>query len=144
MRWPTTPCRTCSLGLLLIYLEVLLIMTVTLACSSVLSTLATGGVVFGLFGVAFVGGWVEQFGALVQSDTAVNVGIVSSLIMPTEALWHRASYVMTPLLAQAAGISMAGPFVTTSVPSPLMVAYGAGYLLLALAFAVRRFGARDL
>jgi len=131
-------------GLLLVYLEALLIMTVTLACSSTLSTLATGGIVFGLFGVAFIGGWVEQFGALVKSQTAINIGIISSLIMPSEALWHRASYAMTPVLAQALGMNMTGPFLTSSVPSPLMVVYGVLYLLAALGLAIRKFGARDL
>ncbi len=131
-------------GVGLVYLEILLIMTVTLACSSTLSTLATGGVALGLFGLAFLGGWVEQFGALVQSQTAVNLGIVSSLIMPSEAIWHRASFEMTPALARTLGMAMAGPFITTSVPSVLMVAYGLLYLLAGLAFATHQFSHRDL
>ena len=77
-------------GLALLYLEALLVMTVTLLCSSTFSTLATGGIVFGLYGLAFIGGWVEQFGAILQNQAAVNVGIISSLIMPSEAIWRRA------------------------------------------------------
>lgn len=111
-------------GVGVVYLEVLLSMTVTLACSSTLSTLATGGVALGLFGLAFRGGWVEQFGALAHGHTAVNLGSVSSLIMPSEAIWHRASFEMTPALARTLGMSLAGPFITTSVRSLLMVAYG--------------------
>jgi Cu-processing system permease protein len=128
----------------LMYLEGLLVVTITLACSSTISTLATGGVVFGLYGLAFIGGWVEQIGGLAQSRAAVNIGIISSLIMPSEALWHRASFEMTPRLAQVLGMAMSGPFVNTSVPSPLMVAYAALYLVAALAFAVGRFSRRDL
>ena len=131
-------------GVGLVYLEILLIMTVTLACSSTLSTLATGGVALGLFGLAFLGGWVEQFGALARSQTAVNLGIVSSLIMPSEAIWHRASFEMTPAVARTLGMAMAGPFITTSVPSLLMVAYGLLYLLAGLAFAIHQFSHRDL
>ena len=131
-------------GVGLVYLEVLLVMTVTLACSSTLSTLATGGVALGLFGLAFLGGWVEQFGALVHSQTAVNLGIVSSLIMPSEAIWHRASFEMTPTLARSLGVTMAGPFITTSVPSLLTVAYGLFYLLAGLALAIHQFSRRDL
>ena len=55
-------------GIVLIYLEALLMMSVTLMCSSMLSTLATGGVIFGLYGIAFIGGWVEQFGDLDEDD----------------------------------------------------------------------------
>jgi ABC-type transport system involved in multi-copper enzyme maturation permease subunit len=128
----------------LLYLEALLIMTLTLACSSRLSTLATGGVVFGLYGLAVLGGWVEQIGAVLQNQTAVNVGIISSLIIPSEALWRRASFEMTPPLARALGEVMSGPFVTLSVPSLLMVGYAGLYLLVTLALAVRHFSRRDL
>lgn len=131
-------------GIALIYLETLLIMTITLMCSSMLSTLATGGVIFGLYGIAFIGGWVEQFGALLQNQAAINIGIVSSLIIPSEALWRRAAYDMTPTIAQVLGVSFSGPLLTVSVPSALMTYYAIGYLVLAFAMAVRAFTSRDL
>lgn len=129
-------------GVALIYLEALLMMTVTLACSSTLTTLATGGVVFGLYGIAFIGGWVEQFGALLQNQGAVNVGIVSSLIVPSEALWRRAAFEMTPAFAQTT--YFISPFAPLSVPSPLMIVYAIAYLAVALGFAMRQFARRDL
>lgn len=129
------------LGILLVYSESLLIMTVSLTCSSVFSALATGGIVFGLYGLAFIGGWVEQFGSLVQNQTAVDVGIVTSLIIPSEALWRRAAYEMQSPLSGILGIS---PFGTISVPSPLMIAYAGVYLLGSLYLAVRLFEKRDL
>jgi len=130
-------------GVAIIYLETILVMTITLACSSTLSTLATGGVVFGLYGLAFIGGFVEQIGAALRNETAVNIGILSSLIMPSEALLRRASYEMTPPITQTLGFG-GGPLMVVSVPSPLMVTYGALYLALMLAFALRQFGRRDL
>src|SRR5512145_2135217 len=60
-------------GLGLIYVESILIMTITLMLSSAFPALATGGVVFGLYGLAFIGGWVEQFGAVLQNSTAIKV-----------------------------------------------------------------------
>lgn len=128
-------------GLALIYLESLLIMTVSLSLSSALSGLATGGVVFGLYGLAFIGGWIEQFGSLLNNQTAVKVGIFTSLIIPSESLWRRASYEMQTPLAGALGMS---PFGTVSVPSDLMVGYAILYLLLALGVAVNIFQNRDL
>src|SRR5215208_4456724 len=92
-------------GLSLIYLEALLMMTISLSCSSAMSALATGGAVFGLYGLAFIGGWIEQFGSLLQNQTAVKVGIVTSLIIPSEALWRRASFEMQSPLAGALGMS---------------------------------------
>jgi Cu-processing system permease protein len=115
--------------------------SITIACSSTFSTLATGGVVFGLYGVAFAGSWVEQIGSYMNSTTAVQIGVISSLLMPSEALWRRAAYEMTsPLISVMAG----GPFTSRSVPSPLMVAYAGLYLALALFIAIRRFAKRDL
>ncbi len=131
-------------GIGLIYLEALLIMTVTLALSSTISTLAAGGVIFGLYGIGFIGGWVEQFGAVVANQTAVNVGVISSLIIPSEALWRRAAYEMTPPLVQNLGLSMGGPFVSFSTPSEAMVLYAGLYIVVALAIAVRQFSTRDL
>lgn len=131
-------------GIALIYLETLLVMTVTLMCSSMLSTLATGGVIFGLYGIAFIGGWVEQFGAILQNQAAVNIGIVSSLIIPSEALWRRAAYEMTPPLAQMLGVNFSGPMITVSVPSAAMIVYALAYLTIALVIGVRVFARRDL
>jgi len=131
-------------GIALIYLETLLIMTITLMCSSMLSTLATGGVIFGLYGIAFIGGWVEQFGAILQNQAAINIGIVSSLLIPSEALWRRAAYEMTPTIAQIVGVSFSGPMLTVSVPSQLMTFYAIGYLVIAFGIAVRAFANRDL
>jgi Cu-processing system permease protein len=128
-------------GLGLIYLEALLIMTISMACSSALSALATGGIVFGLYGLAFIGGWIEQFGAIIQNTTAVKVGIIASLIIPSETLWRRAAYEMQTPLAGALGMS---PFGTISVPSLLMLAYTVDYLLVALWIAVRIFQKRDM
>ena len=128
-------------GIALIYLESLLIMTISLACSSAMPALATGGVVFGLYGLAFIGGWIEQFGSLLRNPTAIKVGIVTSLIIPSEALWRRASFEMQTPLSGALGMS---PFGTISVPSTLMIVYAILYLLGVLAVAVNTFQHRDI
>ena len=103
-----------------------------------------GAVGVGLWGLAFIGGWVEQFGALLQNQAAVNIGVVSSLIIPSEALWRRAAYEMTPPLAQVLGISFSGPMMTMSVPSDAQIVYAVGYLAVALAIGARVFARRDL
>ena len=128
-------------GLALMYLAALVVMTITIACSSRLSTLATGGLVIGLYGLAFVGSWVEQIGSLANSPAAVQVGIVSSLLMPSEALWRRAAFEMTAPLTRMISF---GPFSSASVPSTAMIIYGGLYLLAALWMAVRQFNRRDL
>jgi ABC-type transport system involved in multi-copper enzyme maturation permease subunit len=128
-------------GLALMYLASLVVMTITIACSSRLSTLATGGLVIGLYGLAFVGSWMEQIGSLMNSTAAVQVGIVSSLLMPSEAIWRRAAFEMTAPLSRMISF---GPFSSASVPSTAMIIYGGLYLLAALWIAVRQFSRRDL
>jgi ABC-type transport system involved in multi-copper enzyme maturation permease subunit len=127
-------------GLGLIYSESVLIMTITLMLSSAFPALATGGIVFGLYGLAFIGGWVEQFGAILQNDTAIKVGIITSLIIPSESLWRRAAFEMQAPITGSFG----SPFTTTSVPSPLMMGYAFLYLWVTLWLAIRIFQKRDL
>jgi Cu-processing system permease protein len=133
--------RNLLAGLSLIYLEALLMMTFSLACSSAMPALATGGMVFGLYGLAFIGGWIEQIGSIFNNQTAVQVGIATSLLFPTEAIWRRAAFEMQSALGGALQMS---PFVTLSVPNLLMVVYAVLYLLVALAIAVKIFQTRDI
>ena len=128
-------------GLSLIWLNAILLLGVSLAGGAVLSTLANGVLVFGMFGIAFVGGWIEQIGSFIQNQTAVNVGIISSLLIPSEALWKRAAFEMQSPLVSALGFS---PFTAASMPSQVMVFYGMIYAILALMLAIRLFSKRDL
>lgn len=133
--------RNVTNGVPLIYFESVLVMTVAIAYSSFLPGLATGGVVFGLYGLAFIGGWVEQIGALIDNKTAIQIGIVTSLIIPSEALWKRAAFEMQSPISAVLGTS---PFATLSVPSPLMMGYAAAYLVFTLMAAIYIFNQRDL
>lgn len=128
-------------ALMLMYLESLLVMTFALMCSSTMPGLATGGTVFGLYGLAFIGGWIEQIGAIFNNHTAVQVGIVTSLLFPTEAIWRRAAFEMQTSVATILQMS---PFTTLSVPSAVMVGYALFYLLGTLVIAVRVFQNRDI
>jgi Cu-processing system permease protein len=133
--------RNMLTGLSLIYLESLLVMTISLAGSSAMPALATGGMVFGLYGLAFLGGWIEQIGSAINNPAAIQIGIITSLVVPTEALWRRAAYEMQSPLASALGIS---PFAAFSVPSTLMIVYAVLYLFVALFTAVSTFQQRDI
>jgi ABC-type transport system involved in multi-copper enzyme maturation permease subunit len=128
-------------GLLLIWMESIVLLSVTFAFGTYFSTLTSGVLALGLHGLAFLGGWIEQFGAITQTQRAISVGVIASVLMPSEALWRRAAFEMQSPLANAMRIS---PFSTLSVPSPTMVLYAGVYLAVALAIAVRRFSRQDL
>ena len=128
-------------GIFLLWLNGLLMLSLSFLGGAYLSTLANGVMAFGLFGVAFVGGWVEYVGWFTGNQMAVNIGILSSLIIPSEALWKRAAHLMESPLVSALGFS---PFTSASPPSPLMVWYALFYTLIILGLAVRHFTRRDL
>jgi ABC-2 type transport system permease protein len=128
-------------GLSLMWMESVVLLSVTFAFATYFSTLTTGVLTLGLHGLAFLGGWIEQFGAITQTQRAVNVGVIASVLMPSEALWRRAAFEMQSPLANAMRIS---PFSTLSVPSTAMVLYAALYLAIALVIAIRHFSQRDL
>jgi ABC-2 type transport system permease protein len=128
-------------GALLILFEGTVLLTLALAGGTRLSTLANGVTVFGLYGLAFVGGWMEQIGTFAANATARYIGIATSLLVPSESLWQLAAHNMQPPLVRDLGT---GPFSPASVPSPAMVAWAAGHVLVVLAAAVWSFGRRDL
>jgi len=133
--------RRLASGVLLMWMESVVLLSVTFAFATYFSTLTTGVLTLGLHGLAFLGGWIEQFGAVTQTQRAVNVGVIASVLMPSEALWRRAAFEMQSPLANAMRIS---PFSILSVPSVAMVFYAGLYLTVALVIAMRRFSQRDL
>lgn len=130
-----------SAVLWLIWLQAMVLLGVTLAASSSFSSLTSGAISLGLYGLAFVGGWIEQFGSLRHVRACVELGILSSLIMPSDALWRRAAFKFQPPLLGAAGVT---PFSGTLVPSNAMVIYAAVYALLGLLLAQFLISRRDL
>jgi hypothetical protein len=103
--------------------------------------LTNGVILFMLYGLAFIGSWVEQIGTLLDSPAAAQVGIVSSLVLPVEALWRLAAYLMQPPLLNTINIS---PFSLGAVPSGSMVVYSGFFVIAFLGLAVWAFASRDL
>jgi len=133
--------RNLVLGAGLIWLECILLLNLVLFFGTTFSTLTNGVLALGLHGLAFLGGWIEQVGAALHSSRAVTVGVVASIIMPSESLWRRAAFEMQSPLVGSLNIS---PFSNASVPSRVMIGYAGAYMLAFLMLAVRRFGRRDL
>ena len=128
-------------GALLVFLECVLALTVTFMFGTWFSTLTNGVIVLGLHGLAFLGGWLEQMSGFTEGSRLVMVGIVSSLIMPSEAVWRRAAFEMQSPLAGSLQFS---PFADISVPSIAMIGYAGIYLFVALGIAIYHFHLRDL
>jgi len=128
-------------GTVFILLQALVMLTISVAGGTRLSTVANGVLSFMLYGVAFIGGWIEQIGSAMQNEAAVDIGIVTSLLVPSEAMWKMAAYLMQPAAVRALGLS---PFASASAPSSAMLIYTLAYLVVLMALALRWFARRDL
>lgn len=130
------------LGMALIALQGLILLSLTIAGGTRLSTLANGAMAFMLYGIAFLGSWIEQIGALFENETAVDIGIVTSLLMPTEVMWKKALALLQPRFANTPFVS--GPFAVSSQPSDLMIWYAFIFMLVLIGLALISFSKRDL
>ncbi len=137
----SVPVKPATLGLFC--LQPFVLLALSLFGTTFLSTLANGIAVFMLYAIGVVGGMMEQIGYLAGSKVLIQIGIVSSLIMPADSIYRKIVY----SLFSAPGISltnMLGPFGSGSEPSAWMLLYTGLYILCFLALAVRIFSKRDI
>jgi hypothetical protein len=121
--------------------ECMVVLTVTFFLGTWFSTLTAGVVALGLQGIAFMGRWLEQVSGFSQSAHIVSLGVVSSLIMPTESLWRRAAFEMQTPLAGSLSFS---PFANVSIPSVTALVYAAVFAVCVGVGALWRMSERDL
>ncbi len=122
-------------------LQSLLLLTLSILGTTFLPTVANGVVVFGLYSVALMSGFMEQLGSLIRNDSMINIGIVVSLLIPSDSM----AKLSAVIIQQGASFAeRMGPFIVNSEPSAWMVVYTAAYMLAALFAAERVFSARDL
>lgn len=129
-------------GMLLIILVSMILLSLTMLGSTLFSTITNGVIVFMLYGMAMTGGLVEQIGTQLNNQTMINIGIGSSMLLPSDSMWRLTSYVVQPQLA----ISFTGPtpIGTTVPPSSTAVIYAIAYCFVLLVGAVAAFHYRDL
>ena len=125
----------------LMLLEVVLLVTVSIAGGTRLSTVTNGIAALGFYGIAFIGGWMEQIGGFAGIASARTVGVVASLISPPDVLWRMAAYELQPPLVRDLG---AAAFAAASVPTAYAIWWAAIFTLLVLAWAIRSFERRQL
>lgn len=133
-------------GLGLYVLEGIVLMTASILGGTRLSTLANGIVLFMVYGLAFVGGWVEQIASVLNSDAAANIGALAGRLLPSEVLWRRASHIMAPRIVPGLDIDGPPPFLFTfgRAPSSSIVLYALAYIGVVLLLATWSFRRRDL
>ncbi len=127
-------------------LQPLILLAVSLAGSTRLSTLANGIIVFMLYTVGVIGGMLEQVGAMpfVNSTTLVRTGIITSLMMPVDSIYRMIVTIITGTTQNPLDAVIIGPFGAISQPSNAMMIYAVIYLIAFLVISVRVFSRRDI
>lgn len=135
----TLPESPATLGLM--FLEALVLLSLSILGGTRLSTLATGVLGFGMFGLAFIGGWMEQIGSFpgFQSEAAISIGRIASFVMPSEALWR---YTLSEI---SSGVNpFRFLFGGLATPDAGVVLYAAVFAAALLLLATWSFQRRDL
>jgi ABC-type transport system involved in multi-copper enzyme maturation permease subunit len=132
-----------------LFAEGAVLLTLVLAISTRLSTLATGVIGVALFGGAWLSGVVGALGTTFKIPALRSVGQIARYVLPTDGLWHGAIYYLEPSgfisqrIEKISG-SGANPFFALAPPSWQFLAYSAIWFLGVLGLGLLSFERREL
>jgi ABC-type transport system involved in multi-copper enzyme maturation permease subunit len=134
-------------ALLVLALELAVLLSLGLLTSTTWSAVTSGVITFSLFGVAWLAGIIELIGTQLGNEAMRTAGIVTSLIVPSDALWRGASYYLqSPSIIALAGQDIGGgnPFTGSAPPTTALIVWSIGYVAVLLVIAAWRLRRRDL
>lgn len=129
-------------GAALMILVSLVLLALTIFGSTIFQTMANGVVVFMLYGGALLGGLLETLGSVLNIQSLINTGVIASLILPSDAVWRRATAVFQP--NSNLRFDSPIPIAVARPPSDAMLIYAVAYIVVVLGLAVLSFRRRDL
>ncbi|PWK07856.1 ABC transporter permease subunit [Tumebacillus permanentifrigoris] len=140
----SVPASSMLTGMLLFALQPLILIAVALWLSARMSTINGGIILIILYGIGFVGGFLEQIGQALNNHALVNIGIVSSLVFPLDSLFRRTMSQLFNSANDPLNIAAQGLFGSLAEPTTSMLIYTLLYGVVFLLFAMRKFSKRDL
>jgi ABC-type transport system involved in multi-copper enzyme maturation permease subunit len=141
--WPTQ--AFAAIGML--EMSMLVLLGLITLCGAFVPTAANGAIAVMLFMGAFISS-IVQFAIPAQDSMIQNITAVISLIMPTDAMWHGASFYLFPaaigVLQDFTVSSINTPITATQPISTALLTWGILYSLVLPLIAMVRFQHRDL
>jgi len=131
-------------GALLFALQPLILLGVAMVFSTLTRTLTAGIISFTLYGLGMVGGFFEQIGGMISKSSLVNIGIFTSLVIPSDALFRKVVSIINGNQDNPFSALTAGPFGSTVPPSNAMLVYTGIYILGCILLSIYNFKKRDL
>ena len=144
--WPTG--APYALGTL--ELAMLALLGITTLGSSAVPTIVNGAIALMLFigaPTASIVQFIVQFINPSALPTTQNIATVINLIIPTDALWHGASFYLLPSVADLLALRIGSfntPFTSGQPMAPALLIWAALYCIALPALAALRFQHRDL
>jgi ABC-type transport system involved in multi-copper enzyme maturation permease subunit len=131
-------------ALALFCFQSLLILAVTMLGTTLFGTLSNGVFMVMLYATGMVGGFLEQIGNLMQNQNLINMGIISSFVMPADAIYRKAVFTLFNTDTSSVGIILNNVMGGMAQPSGMMMVYTVLYVLFVLWSAIRIFNRRDI
>jgi ABC-type transport system involved in multi-copper enzyme maturation permease subunit len=146
--WPTDA----FLALAMLELSMLVLLGITTLGSSLVPTIVNGAIALMLFLGAPTASFVQFVVQVLKPaslQTIQPIVTVINLLMPTDALWHGASYFLLPptanfITAGISGSTLNTPFTSGQPVAPAFLIWAAAYCIALPALAALRFQRRDL
>jgi len=129
-------------------LSMLVLLALTTLCGAFVPTAANGAIAFMLFISAFVSS-IVQFAVPENNHAVQNTVTFINLLIPTDAIWHGASFFLIPtaILAGVGEVSpraLDTPFTSASSIAPALLLWVAVYIIVLPLLSSARFQRRDL
>ncbi len=133
-------------GAVIFILQPLVLLSLAMVFSTFLRTMTAGILSIILYGLGMVGGFLEQIGSAISNSTLINIGIISSLVMPSDALFRKLLAEVTasdanPLAVLSISV---GPFGVSAPPSNAMLGYTIFYIFVCVFLTIQIFKKKDL
>jgi len=130
-------------GLLFFTLEPLAILSLSIFGSSAFKTLSNGIFVVSIYILGLIGGVMEQIGSVLNNQSLVNWGIISSLISPFDIIYRK---MLSSILSN---LGVTNPFMvatemTNTAPSIWMLIYTFAYIPGLVILGIRKFRLKDI
>ncbi|MBG9942521.1 ABC transporter permease subunit [Brevibacillus formosus] len=122
----------------------IILVCVAMLLSSMTTTVTGGIILIILYGISFIGGFIEQLGVAFSNSSLTNIGIISSLVFPTDSLFRQMTISLFDTADDPLSFASQGIFGTTSPPSTTMLIYSILYGIVALGLSIRVFQKRDV
>ncbi len=125
-------------------LQPIILLAVTMALSTRLSPMGSGVVMMILYGLSLIGGFIEQIGIELENLDVERLGILSSLILPVDAMYRMTVSTLSNHLTVPIAIPPAPLFGSQHPPSLAMAVYACLYVLVFLTISAISFRKRDI